>query len=277
VKHVVVAGLILGGMVLSLPAHARAVIDPAADEFKLLDEEHMLPWDDLGGDELAQQTTPAPATPTPPAAPATTTPPAAPPAAPVAPATPPAVTPPPAPAPPATEPATPEEADPAMPTQDGAAEDDFSIGDIPIVETLELTPEKARKALDVYILVREKYKDAALEDFENLQDFVDQSPVGKSFETDVKAAGFTDVTEWNTTITTLSFAYENSIDDQTVDIKQQITELQADTEMAEDMRNRMITALNAMIPSDNNKKVVEGLKAESAYAEKLKLLETEGE
>jgi hypothetical protein len=164
-----------------------------------------------------------------------------------------------------------------MPTQDGAAEDDFSIGDIPVVETLELTLEKARKALDVYILVREKYKDAALEDFENLQDFVDQAPVGKAFEADVKAAGFADVTEWNTTITTLSFAYDNSIDDQTAEIKQQITELQADTEMAADMRDRMITALNAMIPSDNNKKVLDELKSDAAYSEKLKLLETEAE
>ena len=136
---------------------------------------------------------------------------------------------------------------------------------------------KARKALDVYVLVREKYKDAALEDFENLQDFVDQSPVGKAFEADIKAAGFTDVTEWNTTITTLSFAYDNSVDDQTAEIKQQITELQADTEMAQDMRDRMITALNAMIPSDNNKKILDELKADPAYAEKLKLLETEAE
>ena len=164
-----------------------------------------------------------------------------------------------------------------MPTQDGAAEDDFSIGDIPIVETLELTPEKARKALDAYILVREKYKEAALEDFENLQDFVDQSLVGKAFDADIKAAGFADVTEWNTTITTLSFAYDNSIDDQTTEIKQQITELQADTEMAQDMRDRMITALNAMIPSENNKKILDALKADPNYAEKLKLLETEAE
>ncbi len=124
-----------------------------------------------------------------------------------------------------------------MPPEENMPEDDFSIGDIPVVETLELTSDKARKALDTYILVREKYKDAQLEDFENLQDFVDQAPQGKAFEADVKAAGFVDVTEWNTTITTLSFAHDNSIDDQTGDIKQQITELEADTDMADDMRD----------------------------------------
>jgi hypothetical protein len=267
VKTVVIAGLLLGGLIMAPAAHARAVVDVNAGEQLFFDDERMVPWDEMGED-VAQQTTPAPATP--PAAPAT------PPATPATP--PPAVTPPAATTtPPATEPVTPEEVDPAMPAQEGAVEDDFSIGDIPVVETLELTPEKARKALDAYVLVREKYKDAALEDFENLQDFVDQSPSGKAFEADVKAASFADVGEWNTTITTLSFAYDNSVDDQTSEIKQQITELQADTEMAQDMRDRMITALNAMIPSDNNKKVLDGLKADPAYAEKLKLLETEGE
>jgi hypothetical protein len=43
------------------------------------------------------------------------------------------------------------------------------------------------------------------------------------------------------------------------------------------MRNRMITALNAMIPSENNKTILDALKADPAYAEKLKLLETEAE
>lgn len=271
-KQVMIAGLIVGGVLLPLPAVARAIVETAAYDVPVFDDKRTVPLDETGSDEWAQQTPPAPTTT--PAAPVAPAQPAAPPAAPT---TPPIVTPPPAPAPPVTDPETPEETDPAMPTQDGAAEDDFSIGDIPIVETLELTLEKARKALDAYILVREKYKDAALEDFENLQDFVDQSPVGKTFEADIKAAGFADVTEWNTTITTLSFAYDNSIDDQTTEIKQQITELQADTEMAEDMRNRMITALNAMIPSENNKTILDALKADPAYAEKLKLLETEAE
>jgi hypothetical protein len=241
----------------------------------------LVQWDEF--ETLAQQqTVPPPVVVTPPAA--TTppvTPPATVPAAPVtiAPATPPPV-------PPATDSAapppaagdTPEVTDPAAgPATDGAGEEDFSMGDIPIVETIELTTEKAKKALDTYILVREKYKDAALENYENLQDFVDQSPQGKAFEADVKAAGFPNVIEWNTTITTLSFAYDNSVDDQTLSIKQQIEELNADTETAQDMRERMIKALQAMIPSDNNKKVLEEVKADPAYVEELKMLGTETE
>ena len=164
-----------------------------------------------------------------------------------------------------------------MPAEEPAGEDEFSLGDIPVVETIELTADLAKKALDTYVTVREKYKDAELENYENLQDFVDQAPVGKAFEADVKAAGFANVIEWNTTITTLSFAYDNSIEDQTADIQQQIKELEADVEMAQDMRDRMITALKAMIPSDNNKKIIEELKADPVYAEKLKSLEAETE
>ncbi len=168
---------------------------------------------------------------------------------------------------------TPETTPSSEEAEDGA--DDFSMGDIPVVETVELTADQAKRALDAYALVSEKYKDAELENYENLQDFVDQAPQGKAFEADIRAAGFASVNEWNTAVTTLSFALANLSDDQTADIRQQIDELKADTEMAQDMRERMIAALNAMIPSENNKKVIAELKADPVYAEKLKQLETE--
>jgi hypothetical protein len=182
---------------------------------------------DFDWEELAQQNTTTPAAPP-------TLPPVVPPApattAPVVP--PPAVTPPPAPAtteplpqvtPPTTDqPAASEPPAPETLPDGGAMNEDFSLGDIPIVETVELNALTARKALDAYVLVREKYKDAELENYENLQDFVDQAAQGKAFEADIKAAGFANVNEWNIIITTLSFAYDNSIDDQTADVKQKL-------------------------------------------------------
>jgi hypothetical protein len=189
--------------------------------------------------------------------------------------------------PPATSPppgATPEdtmEADPQPgeegPDSESGEDDDFSMGDLPTIETVELTPDMAKRALDAYVLLSEKYKDAELENYENLQDFVDQAPQGKAFEADTKAAGFASVNDWNTAITTISFAYANIIDDQTADIRQQIEEIKTDTEMAQDMRERMIVALSAMIPSDNNRKIVEDLMKDPVYGEKIKQLETEEE
>jgi hypothetical protein len=155
--------------------------------------------------------------------------------------------------------------------------DDFSMGDLPVIETVELDAATARRALDAYVLVSEKYRDAELENFENLQDFVDQAPQGRAFEADIKAAGFATVNDWNTAVTTVSFAYANIVDDQTDDIRQQIQEIKQDTEMAQDMRDRMVAALTAMIPSDNNRKIVEELMKDPVYGEKIKQLETEEE
>jgi hypothetical protein len=160
---------------------------------------------------------------------------------------------------------------------EGDEGDNMSLGEVPQVETIELTDALARKALDVYVLVKDKYKDAELENYENLQDFVDQNPKGKEFEADVKAAGFASVNDWNTAITTLGYAYSGTIDDQSADIKQQVGEITADTTIAQDMKDRMIASLNALIPSDNNKKVITALIADQAYNDKLKQLDVNGE
>ena len=189
------------------------------------------------------------------------------------PQTPPLVTPP--------APAAAEEPDNTLPNVDDTtvdpAEEDLSLGEVPAVEPVELTPETARKALDVYALVSDKYQNAELENFENLQDFVDQAPQGKAFEADIKAAGFENVSTWNNTVTTINFAYANHIDDQTVETLQQIEDIKADPGLAQDMRDRMISALQALIPSPNNKKIIEDLVKDPVYGVKIKLLEPEGE
>jgi hypothetical protein len=131
--------------------------------------------------------------------------------------------------------------------------------------------------MDAYVVIRDKYKDAPLENYENLQDFVEQDAQGKDFEADIKSFGFATANDWNIAVTTVGFAYSNLIDDQTADLRAQIEEVKNDTEMAQDMRDRMVQALSAMIPSDNNRKVVDEMMKDPVYAEKLKALETEEE
>ncbi len=166
-----------------------------------------------------------------------------------------------------------------MEEDDGDTPDneELSLGEIPIIETIELTPDLAKRALDSYIAAREKYVNSDLEQFENLQDFVDQTEDGKAFEADIKAAGFANVTDWNLAITTLGLTYGSIVDDQTPDLLLQIEEVEQDTEMAQDIKDRMVKALKALIPSDNNRKVVEGLLDDPVYGEKLKLLDIEEE
>lgn len=168
--------------------------------------------------------------------------------------------------------------DPNLPVEEEAAPgDDISLGEIPVVQMVELTADSARRSIDAYVLLKDKYKDAKLEDFESLQDFVDRDAQGKAFEVDVKAAGFDNVTQWNDTITTVSSAYANIVDDQSADIKLQIEEVQKDVELAQDMKDRIVASLNALIPSENNRKIVQELIDNPAYTEKLKALETEEE
>jgi hypothetical protein len=178
----------------------------------------------------------------------------------------------PAPAPPPAGEPPPPPAEPPGETDGG---DELSLGEIPIVKTVELTTDSAKRAVEALALVKEKYKNANLEDYQSLQDFVDQGSDGKAFDTDIKSFGFKDVTEWNTTITSVGFAYSVLTNDDTADIKQQIEEIKSDTTLAQDMKDRMVESLSASIPSENNKKVVAELMMDPAMAEKLKLLDEE--
>jgi hypothetical protein len=168
---------------------------------------------------------------------------------------------------PSTDASSDSTADPAT------GEDQMSIGEVPNVETMELTPDIAKRAIDAYMVVHDKYKDADIENYENLQDFVDQTEDGKKFEADVKGFGFANVNDWNLAITTETLVFGNISEDQTDDITQQIADVQADTELAQDMKDRMVKSLQAMIPSENNKKIVDELLKDPAYADKIKSLD----
>lgn len=169
-----------------------------------------------------------------------------------------------------TQPAPDADSDAA--TGEPVLPEDLNLGEIPVIKTIELTVDAAKRALDVFAVVREKYKDANLEEYEDLQEFVDKAPEGKAFETDVKAQWFSTVTEWNSVITSVGFAYSAITDDQSAEITMQIEEIKKDTTIAQDMKDKMVASLSAMIPSDNNRQVVEDLMKEPAYADKLALL-----
>lgn len=180
--------------------------------------------------------------------------------------------------PPTAEPdATQEPPADETPTEQDGAGDDASLGEIPEIKAVELSAQTAQSAIDTYLLLKDKYKEARLEDYETLQEFVDKDAQGKAFEADVKAAGFADVEAWNQAITTVSTTYANLLNDQSGEIRKQIEEVEKDTELAQDMKDRLINSMKALIPSENNKKVIAALQTDPAYADKLKQLETEEE
>lgn len=219
----------------------------------------------------AQATPPVVTAPVKPPVAAPVTPPAA--VTPPAPATPPVDSKPAAPAP-AVEPPAPNAevapTDPSAPDTEG----DMSLGEIDTVETEELTLEIARKAIDAYMMVQEKYKDSPLADYQDLQEFVDKDPKGKELDADVKSFGFKDVNDWNLAVTTIGVTYNNQLNDQTTEINQQIADVMADTTIAQDMKDRMIKNFKASIPSENNRKIIEEVSKDPAYTEKIKLFES---
>ncbi len=172
-------------------------------------------------------------------------------------------------------------ADQAKPVDPNAEEMDggsaVSLGDIPDVETEELTVDLAHKALDGYVLVQNKYQDSPLEDYTDLQQFVDKDPKGPELDKDIKSLGFKSVTDWNVAVTSVSVAYNNILDDQTTDLKQQIEDVKASKDMAQDMKDRTVKSLQNSIPSDNNTKIVQDLMKDKVYSEKVKLLESTDE
>ena len=166
-------------------------------------------------------------------------------------------------------------ADPSAADQQGDGE--VSLGEAADIQTEELTADLARKALDGYAMVHEKYQDSPLEDYSDLQEFVDKDPKGKQFETDIKAFGFTSVNDWNLAVTSVSVAYNNVLDDQTADIKQQIEDVQKSADMAQDMKDKTVKSLQASIPSENNTKIIQDMIKDKIYGEKIKLLESSEE
>lgn len=156
----------------------------------------------------------------------------------------------------------------------GEFDEDFNLGEVPDIQSVELTLDEAKRALDTWLLVRDKYRDADLEAYDDLQEFVDKNEQGSAFEADIRAAGFVSASAWNVAITSLSFAYSATIDDPSAEIAAQIEEIKVDDTIAQDMKDRMIASLSAMIPSENNKRIVAELLADPAYKPKLEQLET---
>jgi hypothetical protein len=153
--------------------------------------------------------------------------------------------------------------------------DQFGLEDMQSIETVELSLEQARRSLDAFVLVRDKYENTTIYEYETLEEFVEKTSDGKRLEADVKSFGFASVGEWNKVITTVSLAYSAVADDPKGDMAQQIADIEADPSLAADVKLRMVNSLRSMIPSENNKKVMAELIKDQSYADKLRLLAEE--
>ena len=148
---------------------------------------------------------------------------------------------------------------------------------ISAVETIELTTDLAKRAIDGFVKLKELYQDTDIAEYESLEQFVAEADEGPALEKDIKSFGFATVGEWNTAITSVSFAYAALSGTHEDEIKQELDNIKTDVDLDDRMRKSLIEGLQSMLPSDNNKKVVGELNKDVEWARKLKLLEDSAE
>jgi hypothetical protein len=148
---------------------------------------------------------------------------------------------------------------------------------ISTVETIELTPDLAKRAIDGFVKLKNSYQDTDIAEYESLEQFVAEAKEGPALEKDIKSFGFTTVGEWNIAITSVSFAYAALSGTHEDEIRQELDNIKNEVDLDEQMKKSLIEGLQSMLPSDNNKKIVADLNKQKDWAEKLKLLEESAE
>ena len=159
-------------------------------------------------------------------------------------------------------------------TGKGASEDeqpDMAPG-VATVETIELTPDIAKRAIEGFVQLRKNYQDTDIAEYESLEQFVAEASEGPALEKDIRSFGFATVGEWNIAITSVSFAYAALSGTHEDEINQELENINSDSDLDETMKKSLIEGLKSMLPSDNNKKIVGDLNKQTDWAEKLKLL-----
>jgi hypothetical protein len=174
----------------------------------------------------------------------------------------------------------PGEDEPSMPSQkppkseEDGGEDGTSVTTevVGTVEQVRLSEDSAKRALDGFILLKSKYQDTDIAEYETLEQFVAEAKEGKALEADIKQAGFASVTEWNNTIMSVSFAYAAVASTQEQEIRTEIDSIRKDEGLDPELKKSLIESLESMLPSEHNKQVVLKLNAQPDWAEKLKML-----
>ena len=148
--------------------------------------------------------------------------------------------------------------------------------DIPDMKAVELTEDAAKRALDAFEQVFGKFPDEEIAKYPTLQEFADKSPQGKKFAAIIHRHGFRSVAEWNDIISNIGFALTSIEEGDDGEILSQIHETEKRTDLPKERKEKLLRYLRALIPSVNNRKVVQKLMKDPVYRKKLDLLEGGG-
>lgn len=142
------------------------------------------------------------------------------------------------------------------------------MGGAPQVPKVELTEDSAKRAVDTYLTLREKYGD-------RVPAAGKTAPAGQALadaadaQSIITGNGFSDTADWQNTITNVALAYGFSKENKAGEFDAKIEELKNNTELPAGMRDQLVRTMTQLRPSDNNLKVVQSLAADSTYGAKL--------
>jgi len=163
----------------------------------------------------------------------------------------------------------PDRPDPTMPSRPPGRQ---PVEDI-VAERLNV--DAAKRAIDAFVAVRDRFTDEGMEDYVSLEAFVAETEAGKWLEADIKSHGFADISDWNFTMTAVGSAYSAITYDLATDLRQQIAAVREDPSLDQEMRARLIAGLTALMPSRHNRAVVQTLLDDPIYRDRLRLIEEE--
>ncbi len=141
-------------------------------------------------------------------------------------------------------------------------------GAAPQLQQVELSEDSAKRAIDTYLTLRDKYGDKipAPGKAQALQQGM--STAGE-VNTIITGNGFADTGDWHKTLTSVALAYGFVKEGKEADMDAKIAEMKANTQLPENIKTQMVQMMTALRPSENNMKVVKGLAADPAYDAKL--------
>jgi len=143
-----------------------------------------------------------------------------------------------------------------------------AMGGVPQIPKVELSEDSAKRAVDTYLTLREKYGDKMppAKGGGSLGEGAEQAAEIQSV---VTGNGFSNTEDWQNTITNVALAYGFSKNNKGGEIDAKIAELRDNTQLPKGIRDQLVRTMTAMRPSENNMKVVESLAADSSYGAKL--------
>lgn len=145
-------------------------------------------------------------------------------------------------------------------------------GGMPKIQTVELTDESAKNAIDAYITLREKYGDK-IPPANQAQAATEGMAAAADVNSIVTSKGFKDTADWQKAITSVALAQGFLKKGDSADMDKKIAELESNPKIPAAYKQQMLGMLKSMRPSENNTKVVKGLLADPAYAKKIAEIE----